>query len=65
MLMVILLKFMLLMMPTARSGSGSEASMRKVKGTIHWVSVPHAVKAEVRIYDRLFTHENPDGDKDS
>ncbi|MES2812340.1 MAG: glutamine--tRNA ligase/YqeY domain fusion protein [Bacteroidota bacterium] len=47
-----------------RSGSGSEASKRKVKGTIHWVSVPHAVEAEVRIYDRLFTHENPDGNKE-
>ncbi|RXR20967.1 glutamine--tRNA ligase/YqeY domain fusion protein [Flavobacterium amnicola] len=47
-----------------RSGSGSEASKRKVKGTIHWVSVPHAVAAEVRIYDRLFTHENPDGNKE-
>ena len=48
----------------SRSGSGSEASMRKVKGTIHWVSVAHAVAAEVRIYDRLFTHENPDGNKE-
>ena len=48
----------------SRSGSGTEASMRKVKGTIHWVSVPHAITAEVRIYDRLFTHENPDGDKE-
>ncbi len=48
----------------SRSGSGSEASQRKVKGTIHWVSIKHAIKAEVRIYDRLFTHENPDGDKD-
>jgi glutaminyl-tRNA synthetase len=48
----------------SRSGSGSEASQRKVKGTIHWVSIRHAIKAEVRIYDRLFTHENPDGDKD-
>ena len=48
----------------SKSGSGSEASLRKIKGTIHWVSVPHAIKAEVRIYDRLFTHENPDGDKD-
>jgi len=48
----------------SKSGSGSEASLRKIKGTIHWVSVPHAVKAEVRIYDRLFTHENPDGDKE-
>jgi glutaminyl-tRNA synthetase len=48
----------------SRSGSGSEASMRKIKGTIHWVSIPHAVKAEIRIYDRLFSHEAPDGDKD-
>ncbi len=48
----------------SRSGSGSEASMRKVKGTIHWVSVAHAVPAEIRIYDRLFSHENPDGNKD-
>lgn len=48
----------------SRSGSGTEASQRKVKGTIHWVSINHAIKAEVRVYDRLFTHENPDGDKD-
>jgi len=48
----------------SKSGSGSEASQRKVKGTIHWVSTNHAVEAEVRIYDRLFTHENPDGDKE-
>jgi glutaminyl-tRNA synthetase len=48
----------------SRSGSGSEASKRKVKGTIHWVSTKHAVEAEVRIYDRLFTHENPDGNKE-
>ena len=48
----------------SKSGSDTEASQRKVKGTIHWVSVPHAVEAEVRIYDRLFTHENPDGDKE-
>ncbi|EHO10844.1 glutamine--tRNA ligase/YqeY domain fusion protein [Myroides odoratimimus] len=48
----------------SRSGSGSEASKRKVKGTIHWVSVPHAVEAEVRIYDRLFVDENPDGNKE-
>jgi len=47
-----------------RSGSGSEASKRKVKGTIHWVSTKHAIAAEVRIYDRLFTHENPDGNKE-
>jgi glutaminyl-tRNA synthetase len=48
----------------SKSGSGTEASMRKVKGTIHWVSVPHAIEAEVRVYDRLFTHEAPDADKD-
>ncbi len=48
----------------SRSGSGTEASMRKIKGTIHWVSMPHAITAEVRIYDRLFSHEAPDGDKD-
>ena len=48
----------------SRSGSGTEASQRKVKGTIHWVSIKHAIEAEVRMYDRLFTHENPDGDKE-
>lgn len=48
----------------SKSGSGSEASKRKVKGTIHWVSVPHAIEAEVHIYDRLFTDENPDGNKE-
>lgn len=48
----------------SKSGSGTEQSMRKVKGTIHWVSIKHAVEAEVRIYDRLFTHENPDGNKE-
>ena len=48
----------------SRSGSGTEASQRKVKGTIHWVSINHAIEAEIRIYDRLFTHENPDGDKE-
>ncbi|MCW4470376.1 glutamine--tRNA ligase/YqeY domain fusion protein [Flavobacterium sp. MFBS3-15] len=48
----------------SRSGSGTEASMRKIKGTIHWVSIQHAVTAEVRVYDRLFSNEAPDGDKD-
>ena len=48
----------------SRSGSGTEASQRKVKGTIHWVSIPHAVEAEVRIYDRLFSNESPDGNKE-
>jgi len=43
--------------PETKSGSGST---RKVKGTLHWVSVKHAVDAEVRLYDRLFLKENPD-----
>ena len=43
--------------PDTRSGTGS--SDRKVKGTIHWVSAPHAVQAEVRLYDRLFTVPDP------
>ncbi|MDI1323488.1 MAG: glutamine--tRNA ligase/YqeY domain fusion protein [Algoriphagus sp.] len=46
--------------PDSRSGSGSEASQRKVKGTLHWVSISHAIKAEVREYDRLFLEEAPD-----
>ncbi|NQZ43266.1 MAG: glutamine--tRNA ligase/YqeY domain fusion protein [Flavobacteriaceae bacterium] len=50
--------------PKSKSGSGTEESLRKVKGTLHWVSIPHAVTAEVRLYDRLFTDENPDGHKD-
>ncbi|SHI40132.1 glutamine--tRNA ligase/YqeY domain fusion protein [Flavobacterium terrae] len=50
--------------PDTRSGSGTEASKRKVKGTIHWVSTQHALEAEVRVYDRLFTHESPDGNKE-
>tara|TARA_R110002072_G_scaffold7503_2_gene40427 strand:- start:168782 stop:170461 length:1680 start_codon:yes stop_codon:yes gene_type:complete len=48
----------------SRSGSGTEASLRKVKGTLHWVSVTHALPIEVRLYDRLFTEASPDGDKD-
>jgi glutaminyl-tRNA synthetase len=39
--------------------SGSAASDRKVKGTIHWVSADHAIPAEVRLYDRLFTVADP------
>jgi glutaminyl-tRNA synthetase len=46
------------------SGSGTEESLRKVKGTLHWVSTTHAVKAEVRIYDRLFSHEAPDSQEE-
>lgn len=41
------------------SRSGMPGSMRKVKGTLHWVSAAHAVDAEVRLYDRLFNVENP------
>jgi len=43
--------------------SGSAQSNRKVKGTIHWVSAQHAVNAEVRLYDRLFSVENPSGEE--
>ena len=50
--------------PESKSGSGTEASQRKVKGTLHWVSIPHAMEAEVRLYDRLFTVEDPTADKD-
>jgi glutaminyl-tRNA synthetase len=42
---------------------GRNPEGRKVKGVIHWVSARHGVKAEVRLYDRLFNHPNPDGDK--
>jgi glutaminyl-tRNA synthetase len=48
----------------SKSGSGSEESLRKVKGTLHWVSVKHAVKAEIRAYDRLFLDEAPDSHKE-
>lgn len=47
--------------PDSKSGSGTEASKRNVKGTLHWVSIQHAIKAEVRLFDRLFSDENPDG----
>ena len=50
--------------PKSKSGSGTEESLRKVKGTLHWVSIQHAVEAEVRLYDRLFTDEAPDSHKD-
>ena len=48
----------------SKSGSGTEASMRKVKGTLHWVSAQHALPIEVRVYDRLFTNEQPDAEKE-
>ena len=50
--------------PESLSGSGTEASLRKVKGTLHWVSINHAIKAEVREYDRLFMDESPDNHPD-
>lgn len=46
--------------PETRSGLSQSA--RKVKGTIHWVSAGHAIDADVRLYDRHFTVENPGGD---
>ncbi len=44
--------------------SGGNISDKKVKGTLHWVSARQAVNAEVRLYDRLFDHEDPSGQKD-
>ena len=46
------------------SKSGSDTSGIKAKGTLHWVECTHAVDAEVRLYDRLFSDANPDGHKD-
>jgi len=46
--------------PATRGGDAPDG--RRVKGTIHWVSAKHAIPAEVRVYDRLFTEENPDSD---
>ncbi|CAD0220614.1 glutamine--tRNA ligase/YqeY domain fusion protein [Chryseobacterium sp. D764] len=48
----------------SKSGSGTEESLRKVKGTLHWVSAKHAIPVEVRIYNHLFTVEQPDAEKD-
>ncbi|MFU2372893.1 MAG: glutamine--tRNA ligase/YqeY domain fusion protein [Bacteroidales bacterium] len=45
------------------SRSGLEGANRKVKGTLHWVSVAHSMPAEVRLYDRLFNVENPSADE--
>ncbi len=49
--------------PETRGGNAPDG--RKVKGTIHWVSEAHALKAEVRLYDRLYNVENPDAEEDS
>lgn len=46
------------------SRSGSDTSGVKPKGTLHWVSAPHAITAEARLYDRLFVDEAPDGHKE-
>ena len=46
--------------PETRGGNAPDG--RKVKGTLHWVSAEHAIKAEVRLYDRLFSMEKPEGD---
>lgn len=51
--------------PKSKSGSGTEESLRKVKGTLHWVSAKHALPVEVRIYDRLFTTPQPDAEKEA
>ena len=49
--------------PKSKSGSGTEESKRKVKGTLHWASIDHAIPIKVRLYDRLFQEEAPDQDK--
>ena len=45
------------------SRSGADSSGLKVQGTLHWVSIPHAVTAEIRVYDRLFRVENPSSEE--
>mgnify|MGYP006244302031 FL=1 len=50
--------------PLSLSGSGTDESQRKVKGTLHWVSQKKYVKIKVNQYDRLFTNPNPDSDKE-
>ena len=48
--------------PASKGGKSPDG--RKVKGTLHWVSAKHAIKSEIRLYDRLFTVENPQEDKE-
>jgi glutaminyl-tRNA synthetase len=48
--------------PATRGGDAPDG--RKVKSTIQWVSAQHAIQAEIRLYDRLFTAENPDEGED-
>ena len=49
--------------PATRGGSAPDG--RRVKATLHWVSAPHAIQAEARLYDTLFTVEHPDSDRDA
>ena len=49
--------------PKSKSGSDSEESKRKVKGTIHWVTIKHSLVIDVNVYDRLFSVPSPDSDK--
>ena len=49
----------------SKSGSGNEESLRKVKGTLHWVSAKYAIPLAVRMYERLFTVEQPDAEKET
>lgn len=49
----------------SKSGSGTEESERKVKGTLHWVSATHNVPIVARLYDRLFSVESPDAGKEA
>ncbi|MBC7557539.1 MAG: glutamine--tRNA ligase/YqeY domain fusion protein [Chryseobacterium sp.] len=51
--------------PQSKSGSGTEESLRKVKGTLHFVSAKFALPIEVRMYNRLFTVEQPDAEKET
>lgn len=51
--------------PDTKSGSNTEASKRKVKGTLHWVSAEQNIPITVNLYDRLFSVESPDGDKET
>ena len=48
-----------------KTKGGDSPDGRKVKATLHWVSAPHALEAEVRLYDRLFDKPNPEDDKDA
>jgi glutaminyl-tRNA synthetase len=50
--------------PESKSGSGTEASQRKVKGTLHWVTQKESLEVQVRLYDRLFNVPAPDQDKE-